>query len=74
MLLITLPAAIAGQFTSTLRGMMGLASLLAVSFTTAGLALSYGPDLPAGATTIVIAGAAYLLVLLLRRITARFRP
>ncbi len=71
--LLTLPAAIAGQFTATLRGMMGLASILAVSFTTAGLAVSYGPDLPAGATTIVIAGAAYLLVLFVRWARAAVR-
>jgi zinc transport system permease protein len=70
---LTLPAAIAGQFTTTLRGMMVAASLLAVSFTTAGLAVSYSPDLPAGATTIVIAGAAYLLVLVGRRVAAAFR-
>jgi zinc transport system permease protein len=64
--LLTLPAAIAGQFTTTLRGMMAVASLLAIAFTTTGLAVSYAPDLPAGATTIVIAGAAYLLVLAAR--------
>jgi zinc transport system permease protein len=69
--LLTLPAAIAGQFTTTLRGMMALASLLAVAFTTTGLAVSYAPDLPAGATTIVIAGAAYLLVLVLRSTVKR---
>ncbi len=71
--LLTLPAAIAGQFTATLRGMMALASLLAIAFTTAGLAVSYAPDLPAGATTIVIAGGVYLLVLLFRRVVAGFR-
>ena len=71
--LLTLPAAIAGHFTTTLRGMMVLASLLAVSFTTAGLALSYSPDLPAGATTIVVAGAAYLLVLAIKSGAAKFR-
>ncbi len=71
--LLTLPAAIAGQFTTTLRGMMALASLLAVSFTTAGLALSYSPDLPAGATTILVAGAAYLGVLGVRFVLTRFR-
>ena len=37
--------------------------MLCISFTTTGLALSYGPDLPAGATTIVLAGAVYLAVL-----------
>lgn len=71
--LLTLPAAIAGQYTTTLRGMMALASVLAVSFTTAGLAVSYSPDLPAGATTIVIAGGAYLGSLLLKRVVTAFR-
>ncbi|MCU0233928.1 MAG: metal ABC transporter permease [Thermoanaerobaculales bacterium] len=71
--LLTLPAAIAGQFTTTLRGMMAAASLLAVGFTTAGLALSYAPDLPAGATTIVLAGVAYLAVLAVKALLARGR-
>lgn len=71
--LLTLPAAIAGQFATTLRGMMAVASLLAVAFTTTGLAVSYAPDLPAGATTIAIAGAVYLLVLLVRSTGRRFR-
>ena len=62
-----------GAYTATLRGMMALASLLAIAFTTAGLAVSYAPDLPAGATTIVIAGGAYLLVLVTKRIVAGVR-
>lgn len=61
--LLTLPAAVAGRFTSTLAGMMVLASLLSMVFTSAGLAVSYGPDLPAGATTIVLAGLAYIGVI-----------
>ena len=61
--LLTLPVAISGQFTSTLRGMMILSALLSIIFTVSGLALSYGPDLPAGATTIVLTGVAYLLAL-----------
>lgn len=60
--LLTLPAAIAGHFARTLTQMMLLAILLSTAFTTAGLALSYKPDLPAGATIIVVAGAAYLAV------------
>jgi len=58
--IITLPAAVAGEFTKRLWHMMVLSALLTVFFTTTGLALSYGPNLPAGATIIVIAGAAYL--------------
>jgi zinc transport system permease protein len=60
--LLTLPVAVAGHFVRRLWHMMLLATLLSLLFTTAGLAVSYGPDLPAGATTIVLAGAAYLLV------------
>jgi len=60
--LLTLPAAIAGEFTKRLWHMMALSAVLAALFTTTGLVVSYGPDLPAGATTIVIAGAVYLLV------------
>lgn len=59
--IITLPAAVAGEFTKRLWHMMLLSALLTVAFTTTGLALSYGPNLPAGATIIVIAGAAYLV-------------
>jgi zinc transport system permease protein len=62
--LITLPAAVAGELTKRLWHMMALSTVLTVLFTTAGLALSYGPDLPAGATTIIIAGTTYLLVVL----------
>lgn len=60
--LLTLPAAIAGELTRKLWHMMVFSAILTALFTTGGLALSYGPDLPAGATTIVIAGGAYLLV------------
>ncbi len=60
--LLTLPAAMAGRFTRSLRGMMALASVFCLLLTSAGLALSYGPDLPVGATVIMLAGAAYLAV------------
>ena len=62
--LLTLPVAIAGYFARRLWQMMALATVLSIIFTTAGLAVSYAPDLPAGATTIVLAGAAYLLVVI----------
>jgi len=59
--LLTLPAAIAGEFARTLRQMMLATGGLCAVFTAGGLALSYTPDLPAGATIIVLAGATYLL-------------
>ena len=65
--LLTLPAAIAGHFVQTLGRMMILAVLLGAVFTSGGLALSYGPDLPPGATIILLAGLAYALSLPLSR-------
>jgi len=62
--LLTLPVAVAGRFTRTLAGTMAVATGLSAVFTTVGLGISYTPDLPAGATIIVVAGLAYLLVLL----------
>lgn len=59
--LLTLPAAIAGYFTRTLWQSMLVASLLCVLFTSFGLAISYSPDLPAGATIIIFAGIVYLI-------------
>lgn len=71
--LMTLPVAIAGVFAKRLWQMMGLSAILTVMFTTAGLAFSYGPDIPAGATTIVIAGVAYLVILIVSRIVTKSR-
>jgi zinc transport system permease protein len=69
--LLTLPVAVAGHFARRLWQMMALATVFSILFTTAGLAISYKPDLPAGATIIVLAGAVYLLVVVLSRL---FRP
>ena len=60
--LLTLPVAVAGHFARRLWQMMALAAVFTVLFTTAGLAVAYKPDLPAGATIIVLAGAVYLVV------------
>jgi zinc transport system permease protein len=63
--LLTLPAAIATQYLRRLAPIMVLASILGMLFTSGGLALSYGPDLPAGATMILAAGTTYLVSLLI---------
>lgn len=60
--LITLPVAIAGRFSRTLWQTMLLAAAISVVLTTLGLAVSFVLDFPTGATTILIAGVAYLLV------------
>ena len=54
--------------TRRLSHMMALAALLSVVLTTAGLAVSYPLGLRAGATTIILAGAMYLAVLVIRRL------
>ena len=64
--LLTLPAAIASQFTRRLWKMMLAGAVITSVLTTAGLALSYGPDFPPGATIIVLAGASYMAVLLIK--------
>jgi zinc transport system permease protein len=71
--LLTLPAATARYYTHNLVQMMVLASILGTVFTTSGLIVSYQPNLPAGATIIVIAGVAYLLATILKGLALRFR-
>ncbi len=71
--LLTLPAAIAGHWVHSLGRMMLLATLLGMLFTAGGLALSYQPDLPSGATIILVAGVGYLVSLILRGLVASRR-
>ncbi len=70
--LLTLPAATARHFARSLSQMMILASLLGAVFTTSGLVLSYGQNLPAGATIVVVAGTSYLLATILKGVVTRF--
>jgi len=69
--LLALPAAIAGQFGGSLGRMMLVSVLLGALFTSGGLALSYGPDLPAGATMVLLAGAGYIVSTLFTRLVRR---
>jgi zinc transport system permease protein len=65
--LLTLPAAIAREYTGRLPGMMVLAAALSAAFMLAGLFLSYYLDVPSGATIILLAVACYGLMLASRR-------
>jgi zinc transport system permease protein len=71
--LLTLPVAVAGIFAQRLWQMMVLSAVFTVIFTTAGLVFSYGPDLPAGATTIVLAGVVYLIAIPISRLIMKSR-
>lgn len=61
--LLTLPVAVAGVFARRLWHVMFLSTLLSMIFVTLGFAVSYTPELPPGATIIVLAGAVYLVVI-----------
>lgn len=65
--LLTIPAAIAGQFVYTLGRMMLLASVFGAVFTVAGLGVSYQLDQPSGAVIIMVAGIAYIIATLTSR-------
>jgi len=60
--LLTLPAAIAGNFATSIRQMMLIAILLCAIFILSGLSISYQLDLPSGPVIITIAAAVYLTV------------
>jgi len=70
--LLTMPAAISGQFARDMKSMMVLASGLGVVFTTVGLWLSYSWNLTSGATIILGSGGAYLLSLAVKPLVRRW--
>jgi len=71
--LLTLPAATAGILAKRLWQVMALAVLLSMTLTTAGLAISYGPSLPAGPVIILLAAGLYLAITTGKILTRKFR-
>lgn len=71
--MLTIPAAISGQYVRDMRKMMLLASGLGVVFMTVGLLLSYFLNLTSGATIILLSGLAYLASMALQRLIQRRR-
>ncbi|MCB2213849.1 metal ABC transporter permease [bacterium] len=69
--LLTIPAAIGSLFLKSMDKIMWLATGLSVLFTIGGLILSYTLNLTSGATIILVAGMAYLIALLVRRLCKR---
>jgi zinc transport system permease protein len=59
--LLTLPAAIAGQYLRSMAAIMLAAMGLGAMFIGGGLALSFNLDLPSGAVVILLAGLAYFV-------------
>ena len=71
--LMALPAATASMLTGRLWKMMLVASLLCMVFTVGGVAVSYGPELPAGATVIELTGVGFFAVAVGKWIWKRMR-
>jgi zinc transport system permease protein len=71
--LLTLPAAVAGHYVHSLGRMMFIATLLGAALSMTGLGLSYGLDLPAGPTVILLAGAAYVVSATITQVLDRRR-
>jgi zinc transport system permease protein len=71
--LLTLPAAIASLFVSSIGKIMAFAVGLGFVFTQAGLVFSYYSNLPAGATIIIITGIGYLIALAVKKVLHRIR-
>jgi zinc transport system permease protein len=72
--MLTMPAAISGQFARDIGKMMLLASILGIVFMTVGLWLSYFLNLTSGATIILFSGAAYLVSIALQPLIRRPGP
>jgi len=66
--LLTLPAAIAGHFTSRLSVMMVISVLFCAGFTSLGLGLSYAWELPSGSVIIILSAATYLVVTAIHKV------
>lgn len=66
--LLTLPAAVASQFSHRLWHTMGLSVFFCLVFNSVGLGISYSYDLPSGPTIIVLAGVVYLAAAVLCRL------
>jgi zinc transport system permease protein len=71
--LLILPAASVGQFAGSVKKMIFFSVLLCMGITTAGLYVSYQPDLPAGSTIVLLAGVTYTLSIILKRVITRRR-
>jgi zinc transport system permease protein len=69
--LLTLPAATAGLLTRRLVPMMALAVGIGFAVTVGGLALSYGPEWPPGATIVEVSAAGYLVAAGARHVRQR---
>ncbi len=71
--LLTLPAAIAGNFSRSILQMIIFSIILCAVFITAGLGVSYEMDLPSGPAIIMLATIGYLLTALSSTLVKKLR-
>lgn len=71
--LLTLPAAISGNFAKNIFQMMLTAVILCAMFIGTGLSASYSLDLPSGPVIIVLAATVYLAVVIGSRVRKKLR-
>ncbi len=71
--MLTLPAAITREFSTTLKGMMAGSAVTGCILTTAGIMLSWIWDIPSGSTIILLSVIVYLLTISGRDILRRNR-
>jgi zinc transport system permease protein len=71
--LLTIPAALARQFTHSLKNMMLLAILAGVVFTFSGLWISYVLNLASGATIILVSGTVLFISFGINKLRHRTR-
>ncbi len=69
--LLTLPAAIAILYVNNILQIMIVASLLGMLFSGSGLMIAYQPDLPVGATIILVAAVVYLIAVITKTLFHR---
>ena len=66
--LLTLPAAIANQYVTSLHKMFYLAGLICAVISISGIAISYEPDLPTGSVIVLLACGCYFFSVFLKRV------
>ncbi len=71
--LVTIPAAVASQFTKSLKSMMILAVVLGAFFTLTGLWLSYELDIASGATIIIVSSVVLFISTALLKIRGKLQ-
>jgi zinc transport system permease protein len=71
--LLTIPAAMASLFSRSLWKIMLIAVLFTMVFTFFGTGISYALDTPSGSTIILFAGGLYILGVIVKKVTGRFK-